>query len=298
MSKPKILLIADVKPWAWGIKSRYLQKYLSDEFDVDICYINQGGLNRKDVYDIYLTYTPAHLPPLNHIDRDRKITGLTGMPCYKKWIKPKGDFNNRVVALHANSIQFKELIEPLHEKVFYVPNGVDSELFTRQPLVKRNSIIAGFVGKPMPEKGLDSIIRPAINKAKESVKAGLKANVKSWKGAVPQKNLINFYKDIDVYMVASTAEGTPNPALEAAACGRTIISNAIGNMAEFIDNGINGFLVERNPDRYADKLVFLANNRQMVKEMGRRARVTVVKEWDWSIKVDGYKKMFKDTLGL
>jgi glycosyltransferase involved in cell wall biosynthesis len=33
--------------------------------------------------------------------------------------------------------------------------------------------------------------------------------------------------------------------LEAAACGRPIISNQIGNMPEFIKDGWNGFIVPR-----------------------------------------------------
>jgi len=298
MGKSKILIIADVEPWAWGIKSRYLQKHLSDEFDVDICYINQEPIKKyKDVYDVYLTYIPAHLKSLEHIDRDRKLTGLTGMPCYNKWFKGKGEFDDRVVGLHANSEQFRKLMEPMHKKVYYVPNGIDTELFSKQPFVERKNIVAGYVGKPIAEKGLNNIIKPAIKLAGKKVKVGLKTNISNWKSASLHKSLVDFYKDIDVYLVASTMDGTPNPALEAAACGRTIISNRIGNMPEFINNGINGFLVERNIKKYADKLVFLSQNKDMVKLMGRRNR-KAAEEWDWSIKADNYRNMFKEVLGL
>ena len=59
------------------------------------------------------------------------------------------------------------------------------------------------------------------------------------------REMADWYNTGTVLVCASAAEGTPNPALEAAACGCTLVSTATGNMPELIQDGVNGFLVER-----------------------------------------------------
>ena len=59
--KPKILLICDVKGWAWWNKSLYLKDHLADEFDIDVVHVLGDGCtpaNRIDQmkYDLYFTY--------------------------------------------------------------------------------------------------------------------------------------------------------------------------------------------------------------------------------------------------
>ena len=93
-------------------------------------------------------------------------------------------------------------------------------------------------------------------------------------------------------MVASMEDGTPNPALEAAACGRPIISNQIGNMPEFIKDGWNGFLVERKIGAYVNKLKYLQENRNELIRMGNNARKTVLEEWTWKKQAENYRNMF------
>ena len=99
---------------------------------------------------------------------------------------------------------------------------------------------------------------------------------------------------MDVFVVASLEDGTPNPALEAASCGRPIISNRIGNMPEFIKDGYNGFLVGRTVAEYVDKIKWLQDNRSKMINMGLRARETVEKYWTWEIQAENYRKMFRD----
>jgi glycosyltransferase involved in cell wall biosynthesis len=97
-----------------------------------------------------------------------------------------------------------------------------------------------------------------------------------------------WYNQGHVYIVASETDGTPNTALEAAACGRPIISNYVGNMPEFIKDGWNGFLIKGNHSdpgqmskQYREKMNFLKRNPEKCREMGRNARKTVVENWTW-----------------
>lgn len=58
--------------------------------------------------------------------------------------------------------------------------------------------------------------------------------------------MARWYDSAAVFVVTSVSEGTPNTALEAAACGCTIVTPRVGNMPELIRDGENGLLVERD----------------------------------------------------
>lgn len=294
MSKPRVLLLPDVNNWAWWIKSKYIQKYLCDEFEIEVIALNSRPNKVLDSsFDIYMVYTPAHSAHLRHVDREKRIAGVTGHLAVDRHVKGKR-LDNHFVALHANSKMLEEELKKHHSKVYYTPNGVDLNVFHQRPFARHKSVVVGFLGRKLPGKGLTSVIRPAVNLVSGAV---LVENIKSWKNAQPLASLSDFYASIDVYMVASIVDGTPNPALEAAATGRPIISNRIGNMPEFIKDGVNGFLVPRKSPAYAEKLRRLVKDRKLLAEMGKQARATVEEQWTWEIQAENYRKMFREVLG-
>jgi glycosyltransferase involved in cell wall biosynthesis len=128
--------------------------------------------------------------------------------------------------------------------VYYVPNGVDENLFVEKKPVNLYSekFVAGHVGKlaGLGRKGQKEFLEPA------AAQAGViwKGHYNNYTNRVEHNKMVDFYQDIDAFFVASITDGTPNGALEAAACGRPVVTNRIGNMPEFIVNGVNGFLVE------------------------------------------------------
>jgi glycosyltransferase involved in cell wall biosynthesis len=193
--------------------------------------------------------------------------------------------------IHANSMMLRrELLDMGFEVVHYLPNGVNETLFRPVKPISPTSdnIIVGHVGKECPAKGQKEIIYPAIKQAKaQSV-----TNVVTWKERIPHKDMYKIYQEMDVFIVASVEDGTPNPALEAASCGRPIISNRIGNMPELIEDGVNGFLVERRVADYVDKIKWLKKNRDKMIKMGLKARETIEKYWTWEVQSENYRNMF------
>lgn len=292
--KPKILLIADVKNWAWWLKGEYLQKYLADEFDIDlICVLGEGCVNQWNIpqnkYDLYFTFGYSYIDSLYSVPKYKKSTGVTAHRP-RNVILPK---MRQAGHLHANSMMlYRELKDMGFERVYYIPNGVNEKLFRPvKPIpLNRKKLIAGHVGKECHAKGQRDVIYPAIAKAG----AERVTNVVTWKEKIPHNEMYKIYQEMDVFMVASLEDGTPNPALEAASCGRPIISNKIGNMPEFIKDGWNGFLVERRIEDYIEKLKWLQSNRDKLIKMGQRARETVLKGWCWSQQSENYRKMFRD----
>jgi glycosyltransferase involved in cell wall biosynthesis len=109
--------------------------------------------------------------------------------------------------------------------------------------------------------------------------------------------MLDFYRSLDVYVCASRSEGTPNPCLEAAACGLPVITTRVGNMPELIRDGENGFFVERDIADIAAKLRLLRDDPELRSRLGQAARAAV-EPWDWRLQAAPYDAMFQAVLAL
>ena len=198
MVKPKILLITDV--WGWGGHHRGEQivKWLSDEFELEL--ITQAMLNKEDhkykfnEYDLYypLFHVQLRLSRL-HKSMDKVVTCVTGRTALKPRFADFGPtikdgflrFANQIRAVFVNNrLALKELRTFYKGDTFYVPRGVDEDLFSFKPYPK-NQFNACFVGKGrMPEKGYMSHIIPACRNSHTSIIS----NIKNYKTADSQKN--------------------------------------------------------------------------------------------------------------
>lgn len=91
----------------------------------------------------------------------------------------------------------------------------------------------------------------------------------------PFKKLKNF----DLLMMTSKNEGLPLVILEAANCLRATVSTNVGGVSEFIENGVNGYLVPRNTQLMAEKIILLANDKESVRNSGISARYLLEKSF-------------------
>ncbi len=290
--KPKILFICDVRGWAWWIKSQYLKKYLP-EYDIDIvAVIGENSIPYNKInqrkYDLYFTYGYSYIDFLYQVPKFKKATGVTAHRA-KHMIFPK---MKKAGHVHANSMMLlNELVNMGFHRAFYLPNGVDEELFKPiKPIRKDGELIVGHVGKECKRKGQKEYILPAIQMT------GVRSvtNMKTYQDKIPHTEMPRVYNQMDVFLVASIEDGTPNPALEAASCGRPIISNAIGNMPELIVDGYNGFIVPKKIGAYAEKIRYFKENRDELIRMGNNARKSILEGWTWKIQAENYRKMFED----
>jgi glycosyltransferase involved in cell wall biosynthesis len=225
------------------------------------------------------------------------VTGFpTLKPCFGR-VRPKDKFLHlarKCSAIGANNIKsLNDLKTIWQKKTFYAPRGVDPDIFypMTTSFKRKDKFTVAYVGKPVPEKGLESIIRPACKKAGVE----LIINDRNYENALSPQQMNKFYNQADVYLVASTIDGTPNPALEAASCGKPIIANAIGNMPEFIRDGENGFMVDLKMDKYIQKLLWMKTNQMKSFEMGQEARKTILRKWTWEKVIDQHeRKIFQE----
>lgn len=291
--KRRILLMVDVQGWAWWNKSLEIRKFLGGKYDIDI-WAEDYGTGVPEDYDLYITFAPRQLRFLQRVEESKKVVGITSHPGFNKWVRGTKEWNSKVRAFHVNSLMLHRLVEGYHSKIFYVPNGVDLKLFPVQPFNNHEELVVGFVGRvnDSDDKGLQ-VIRTA---AEELEGVRLLVNRRDHRSKVPLDEMAEqYYKEIDVLAVASVMDGTPNPMLEAAACGRSVVANEIGNVPEFVENGVNGFIVKRASEEYRSIFVQLRDEKGKAEEMGKRAR-HVVADWSWEKQVGYYDQMFQELL--
>ena len=77
------------------------------------------------------------------------------------------------------------------------------------------------------------------------------------------------FRDADIYLFTSLAEGMPNSVLEAMAFGLPVVTSAVGGLRDFFEDGRMGSLVmEGSAEEYARRLLRLARDPGLRQTMG------------------------------
>ena len=301
MGKPRILVVADTRTWAWARKAAAYVRWLP-QYQIDVAYTTERVPDPR-AYDLIHLFEVSQLGLLSGIPKSLRrfkvVAGLTAH-VWRTW----GESRMRAWAgecdgMHGNSKLMVDELTPFHPRVFYTPNGVEPDVFIRS---KPRPTVPTFahVGKPNPRKGGAVLLEAA-----RRVGVELRMLQRTSKLAISQAEMVAFYQDVSVQVTASNMDGTPNPMLESASCSNMLISTPIGNMPEFIVPGVNGILTGPLPGRESgrspvseemravDQLIeelefafrFCLEHPDRVAAMGEAARETVLSGWTWERQV-------------
>jgi len=153
---------------------------------------------------------------------------------------------------------------------------------------------AGSLSNQGPQqRGFYDLIVPAVSSVNQ-VQLVVAAREEKWRSP---KEMLEFYRSIDVYLCASRSEGTPNPCLEAAASGVSLLTTRVGNMPELIQDGVNGLFIERNISDIATKLRQLRDNPTLRTELNESMLLSIP-AWDWESQAGNYQNMFDTMLNI
>jgi glycosyltransferase involved in cell wall biosynthesis len=90
-------------------------------------------------------------------------------------------------------------------------------------------------------------------------------------------NIADFYRELELYINTSVHEGIPMSILEAMVQGIPIVAPRVGGLAEIIDDGVQGYLLDsRDPKIFAERCFELYENKSLRKNMGRAAREKII----------------------
>jgi glycosyltransferase involved in cell wall biosynthesis len=235
----------------------------------------------------------------------------------------------RIIAVsHFTKWELAKYYKISPSKIKVVHNGVDTQKF--QPAVDKRKVKRelGFnpddpaivsVGRLYARKGLFTLIEsmPAVVKRFPKAKFIISGKGQSdemhkliahaerlgvngsivFTGYYPDKKLPLLYQAADVFAFSTFYEHHPFAILESMSTGLPVVTTRVGGIPETIRSGKNGFLVQPfNANQFAEKILHLLEHPAEAKEMGTRARKTVLEELDWRIVVKGAMKVYEEAL--
>ena len=303
---PRILAIADRPGWAIDRKAQNLRRVLARRFEIVQRFqhdVTESDVNAADIVLIFYWFQIAKLPlPESVLARrsDRLVIGI----CSHR--EMEGEFREPGLAIlqrlaravFVNNRKLEHEYAPLLRiPVHYTPNGVDTTFFCPPPEPQPYSSElrvgwAGSLGNHGPaHRGFHDVIEPAVA-AVPGVRLQTAIREQHWRN---HDEMLDFYRDLDVYVCASRSEGTPNPCLEAAACGVPLVTTRVGNMPELVRDGDNGLFFDGTAEGLANKLALLRDTPSLRSRMAARM-IETIREWDWSVQAENYAHMFTSLL--
>jgi len=298
---PSLRILYDVDGWAYHNQALALRKYAPADFDVSIAALarpEDAAVALGDApVDVVFLLGESKTQAVRETFRQRgwrsklvagwcngfphRIALFNRMRCAADaWI-----FNNQTTWEATGRLP----------QTWMIPNGVDLDVFTmtRRPEVRTPKVLWTGSARCRALKGYDDILLPV----QKQLRAGgiecellLVDPLSVHKRSTPE--MIDWYNHGTVLVCASQSEGTPNPALEAAACGCTVVSTPVGNMPELIRHDVNGYLVERNPAALVGAITLACENYPRL----ARAMQQDIQTWHWAARTPEFFRVFREVL--
>lgn len=205
------------------------------------------------------------------------------------------------------------------EKIKVIYPGVDTRIFNREKeqngnsngMTKKNRIL--IVSRFAPAKGIDrameifSLVTKKIDctlyiatsmgaelseeeletrkKVEETIeKNKLKDKVRFLGFISDRRQLAEYYKKTDIFLLPSRYEPFGLTTLEAMACGAVTFVSRVAGSKEIIVDGVNGFIIDMHERaRAAKKILEIFENSKLKKMISNNSLLTIQKHYSWDI---------------
>ena len=287
--KKRVHVIYDVKGWAYYHRATALQKHAPEDYRVTL------GSKLPDEGRIKGLHLVLVLPPL--VNPPARLTKHAPRCVVIGAINDGWGWRADRVAARRRTYRY--LIFNNWEAylgygqpplAYQISNGVDTDVFRETvPLRQRRPRVLWMASKCHQELKGFSLVKSLKGRFRE---LGLGLDMKlvnSQKPPLTPAEMADWYNTGTVFVVASKADGTPNPALEAAACGTPVVATAVGNMPELIADKHNGVLLPgRTPEAVLKGVQYASKHAQ---RLSRNMAATIT-EWSWRRRAARYFDLF------
>ena len=102
---------------------------------------------------------------------------------------------------------------------------------------------------------------------------------------------------LDIFILPSRSEGCSLSILEAMAAGKAVVATNVGGNPELVLNGQTGLLVPPSqPDKLAEKMIFLLKNEELRKKMGGEGKKRVKERFSRESMIKNYEELYSQIL--
>jgi UDP-glucose:(heptosyl)LPS alpha-1,3-glucosyltransferase len=116
-----------------------------------------------------------------------------------------------------------------------------------------------------------------------------------WEG--PRADVLDFYAAADVYVSPSREDSFGLPVAEAMACGLPVITSSFAGVAENIEDGVTGFVLQdpRDVSKLAELIYQLETNADLRSNLGEAAARKAL-ELTWDAHANGVRELLRDSM--
>ena len=255
---------------AWENFSRYYSEQIAEtikeEYDTDITDKPDTDFSK---YDAVMSFFPQRHPGCQE-----KLVKLFFEP-HEMGLK-QGKVNVACSVYSHQMLLNKDL------NALRVPFGVNINHFYPQPFPEKKTRV-GWCGEALNNrkqfKALEGIMKiipdvdfiPHITKSSGGITTGSYEKV---------NDMVDYYKQIHIYVCSSGSEGFGLPLLEASACGRPIITFDVGIAKELKQDGA-GVIIVNNFIEMRREIISLAKDKKEIEELGEKSAKAVLASWQW-----------------
>jgi glycosyltransferase involved in cell wall biosynthesis len=266
---------------------------------------------RKLIATVHYSYKLMCLRKDGSIDKKRALYGkliyLTGFRLCNRIITVSDQLSDEAkeIARELPLYSLKKLSQKLitihiglsvHE--YYKTN--DKTKFKQKCGIDEDTAIIGTALRLEPKKGVSYLLKAANILKKKDVKFKLIVTGEGYEkhqlmnlmetfnlqnhvvflGYLKREKLLEILSMLDIFVLPSLSEGFPIVNLEAMASFLPVVSTNVGGVSEALRENINGLLVKPgNEYELTDALIYLIQNPDIAREMGRRGREIVENEF-------------------
>ena len=190
---------------------------------------------------------------------------------------------------------YSKLYPQYKHKLITIPTGVNTEMFKlkdvsnfkeKYGIIPSDKVIV-YVGRIEPPKRIDILLEvfkkiiitnptfkliiigdgvSRLAMENRATELSLQNNVQ-FLGVRKREELVDYFNMADVSVLLSDNEGSPLSIKESLACGTPTIANDVGDIKSVIEDGVNGYIVDKDKiDMIAEKMVWAAYNSNKLQE--------------------------------
>jgi UDP-glucose:(heptosyl)LPS alpha-1,3-glucosyltransferase len=113
---------------------------------------------------------------------------------------------------------------------------------------------------------------------------------------LPRPDVLDFYAAADVYVSPSLEDSFALPVAEAMSCGLPAITSVYAGVADFVHNGVDGFVMSEPRDaRYLAQLIQqLQSDELLSRKIGEAASQKAL-DWAWNRRAAEFWQLLKKT---